>query len=126
VWGKLTASVQKLRNPRLVIYDIPEDITTQNIEDIIIAQNPELKLNKGDVSAKFAYVTKRHTRNSVMEVTADTRKQIIQGKVKLGWIMRNLGDYLVANRRYKCYKFYHRSRECGGITTCPLVQKITH
>jgi hypothetical protein len=114
---KLTASVQKLRNPRLVIYDIPEDITTQNIEDTIIAQNPKLKLNKGDISAKFAYVTKRHTLNLVMEVTADTRRQIIQGKVKLGWLMCNLGDYLVANRCYKCSKFNHRSQECRGITT---------
>ena len=57
---KLTVSVRKLRNPRLVIYDIPEDITTQNIEDTIIAQNPELNLNKGDIIAKFVYVTKRH------------------------------------------------------------------
>ena len=77
---KLTVSVQKLRNPRLVIYDIPEDITTQNIEDTIIAQNPELNLSKGDIIAKFAYVTKRHIRNLVMEVTADTRRQIIKKK----------------------------------------------
>jgi hypothetical protein len=51
--GKLLACVQTLRNPRLVIYDIPEDITTQNIEDTIIAQNPELNLNKGDIIAKL-------------------------------------------------------------------------
>ena len=60
MWGQ-TDSVQKLRNPRLVIYDIPEDITTQNIEDTIIAQNPELNLNKEDIIAKFAYVTETHT-----------------------------------------------------------------
>jgi hypothetical protein len=117
---KLTVSVRKLRNPRLVIYDIPEDITIQNIEDTIIAQNPELNLNKGDIIAKFAYVTKRNIRNLVMEVTADTRRQIIQKKVKLGWIMCKLGDYLVANRCHKCSKFNHRARECRGIVTCPL------
>lgn len=50
-------------------------------------------MNKGDIIAKFAYVTKRHARNLLMEVTADTRRQIIQKKVKLGWIMCNLGDY---------------------------------
>jgi len=54
--------VRKLRNPRLVIYDIPEDITIQNIEDTIIAQNPELNLNKEDIIAKFAYFTKTHTK----------------------------------------------------------------
>ena len=77
---KLEVSVQKLRNPRLVIYNIPEDISTQNIEDTIIAQNPEFKLSKGDINAKFAYVTKRHTRNLVMEVSAETRRRIMQKK----------------------------------------------
>jgi len=117
---KLTVSVRKLRNRRLVIYDIPEDITTENIEDTIIAQNPELNLNKGDIIAKFVYVTKRQIRNLVMEVTADTRRQIILKEVKLGWTMCRLGDYLVANRCYNCSKCNHRYRECRGIVTCPL------
>jgi len=69
-------------------------------------------LNKEDIIAKFAYVTKRYTRNLVVEVTADTRRQIIKTKVKLGWIMCKLGDYLVANRCYNCSKFNHRFREC--------------
>jgi hypothetical protein len=120
---KLTVSVQKLRNPRLVVYDIPEDITIQNIEDTIIAQNPKLNLNKGDIIAKFEYVTKRHIRNLMMEVTADIRRQIIQKKVRLGWLMCNLGDFLDANRSYKCSKFNHRFRECTGLETCPLCEE---
>ena len=92
---KLTVSVQKMRNPRLVIYDIPEDTTTLNIEDTIIAQNPELNLNKGDITAKFEYATRRNKRNLVIEVTASTRRQIIQNKkAKIGWVMCDLGDYL--------------------------------
>ena len=114
--NKLTVSARKLRNPRLVIYAIPEDITIQNIEDTIIVQNSELNLNKGDNIAKFAYVTKRHIRNLVMEVTADTCRQIIKKRqarfdnVQIGF----------ANRCYKCSKFNHRVRECRGIVTCPL------
>jgi len=72
--------VRKLRNPSLFIYDIPEDITVQNTEDTIIAQNPELNLNKGDIIAKSEYVTKRHIRNLLMEVTADRQRQFIQKK----------------------------------------------
>jgi len=37
----------------LVIYNVPEDITILNIEEKIIAQNPELNLNKSDITAKF-------------------------------------------------------------------------
>ena len=82
---KLVVSVHRLRKSRLLIYNIPEDISTQNIEEIILAQNPEFNLNKGDIAAKFTYVTKRHTRNLVIEVSARTRRQLIQKKIKLGW-----------------------------------------
>ena len=41
---KVTVNVHKLRNSRLVIYNIPEDISTENIEDTLTAQNPELNL----------------------------------------------------------------------------------
>ena len=58
--------MHRLRNTRLVIYNIPEDISTQNIEENILNQNPEFNLNKGDITAKFTYVTKRHTRNLVI------------------------------------------------------------
>jgi hypothetical protein len=117
---KLEVIVHRLRNPRLVIYNIPEDISTQNIEETILAHNPEFNLNKGDINAKFSYVTKRHTRNLVIEVSARTRRLLTQKKIKLGWIICSLGDYLVANRCFKCSKFNHRFWESRGIETCPL------
>ena len=60
--------MHRLRNPRLVIYNNPEDISTQNIEETILSQNPEFNLNKEDINAIFSYVTKRHTRNLVIEI----------------------------------------------------------
>jgi hypothetical protein len=66
------------------------------------------------------YATERNKRNLVIEVTASTRRQMIQKKVKIGWVMCDLGDYLVANRCFTCSKFNHRSRECRGMVTCPL------
>jgi hypothetical protein len=44
--GQLEANIHKLRNPRLVIFNIPEDIFTGNLEDNLIAQNPYLNLKK--------------------------------------------------------------------------------
>jgi len=46
-------------------------------------------------------------------------RMLIQNKIKLGWIICSLGDYLVANRCFKCSKFNHRQRECRGTVTCP-------
>lgn len=49
----LQANVQKPRNPRIVIYNIPEEVNVENPEEIITTQKPELMLNAGEVMAKF-------------------------------------------------------------------------
>lgn len=117
---KLEVNVHKLRNPRLVIYSIPETISIRNIEDTLLAQNPELNLKTGDITTKFSYETKRHTWNLVIEVNAQTWKLLIQKEVKLEWLICNTEDYLVANRCFKFSRFNHRFRECRGTETCPL------
>jgi ribonuclease HI len=117
--GQLEANIHKLRNQRLVIFNIPEYISTGNLEDTLIAQNPELNLKKGDINARFSYVTKKQIWNMVMEVGAQTRKLLLQ-KVKLGWLLCKIEDYLLANRCFKYSRFNHRFSECRGEETCPL------
>jgi hypothetical protein len=55
---KLEANIQRPRNPRLRIHNIPEDISIGNIEETLIAQNPHLGLEKGEINPKFTYETK--------------------------------------------------------------------
>lgn len=117
--GQLEVNIHKLRNPRLVIYDIPEDITKENAEGILITQNPDLKLGNGDINAKFCYKTKKG-RNLVIEVGAQTRKILLQTKLKLGWLICKVEDYVVAKRCFRCSRFNHRFSECRGEETCPL------
>jgi len=49
----LEANVQKPRNPRIVIYNILEEVNVENAEEIITTQKPELMLNAGEVVPKF-------------------------------------------------------------------------
>ena len=51
----LEANKQKPRNPKLVIYNIPEKMNAENAEEIITTQNTELILNAGEVKTKFTY-----------------------------------------------------------------------
>jgi len=80
---KLEVNIHKLRNPRQVIYNIPETISTRNIEETLLAQNPELNLKTGDITAKFSYETKIRYRNLGIEVNAQTRKLLIQNMLIL-------------------------------------------
>jgi len=118
--GKLEANAHKLRNPRLVIINIPQEISIGNLEDTLRAQNTDVNLKQGDINAKFCYETRKHTRNLVMEVSAQIRKLLLHKKIKLGWQICKIEDYVVATRCYKCSRFNHRARDCRGEETCPL------
>jgi len=54
-----------------VIVNIPDDISTENLDDTLITQNPDLHLVKGDIIAKFSYETKKHTKFGSGVRTAD-------------------------------------------------------
>jgi len=45
-----------------------------------MAQKPEMGVGKVEIIPKFTYETNRHTRNSVIDVSAQTRKKQIEKK----------------------------------------------
>ena len=57
--GELEVTLPQLRKPRIVINSVPKDTTVGNFEETIIAQNPELDLEPGEIYARFIYTTKR-------------------------------------------------------------------
>jgi hypothetical protein len=116
----LEVTVPKLWKPRMVIHNVPQDTTVENLEDTIIAQNPELGMQKGDISTKFKYKTKRGPINMVIEVASEARKKLLGKKLKIGWLICRVYDYLVAKRCFRCSKFGHTHQSCNGEQTCPL------
>ncbi|PSN32066.1 hypothetical protein C0J52_19814 [Blattella germanica] len=100
----LEAEVVKLRNPNLIIYNIPEEFNKENIEETIRAQNAELALEEGDNKSKLIYRNKRNNWNIVVEV----RKKLLQHKIKLGWVICNSEEYLVLVRCFNCSRYNHR------------------
>ena len=117
---QLDVYVPKLWKPRLIIYNIPEENAVENIEDTILSQNPELDLKHGDIVAKFRIRTKRNHNNMVIEVGPETREKILETKLKIGWLICNMEDYIVAKRCFHCSRFSHRHNDCKGELTCPL------
>jgi hypothetical protein len=116
----LEANIQKPRNPKLVIYNIPEEVNAENAEEILTTQNPELMLNAGEVEPKFTYRGKRNIKTLVIEVGPQTRQKILNTKLQIGWHICNLRDYVVVKRCYKCSKYNHRAGDCRGEEICPI------
>jgi hypothetical protein len=117
---KLEVNVPTLRKPRLIIRNIPQDITVENAEKIIRAQNSNLSIKPGEIAAKFKFWTKRGDTNLVIEVGPDTRKNLLHNKLKIGWLICSVGDYLVAKRCFRCSRYNHRHQDCRSGETCPL------
>jgi hypothetical protein len=117
---ELEMSIPKLRNPRLVIHNIPDDITAENAERKTLDQNPELNLNAGELLAKYCYLMKNNRRNLVIEVSSQVRRELLQTKIKLGWLICKAHDYIVVKKCFKCSGFNHRIRECRCEETFPL------
>ena len=110
----------KLRNPRLIIYNIPEDISAENAAARIIEQNSDLGLNDIDIQGKFCYTSKYNKKNLVIEACSQARKELLKTKLKLGWQICKVQDYLVPTRCFKCSRYNHRHRDCTGTLACPL------
>ena len=75
----------KLRNPRIIKYSMPEETTIANIGATIMAQNPAIVIDDETIEAKFRFKDKRGRYNIVMELGPQTSKQILQAKLKIGW-----------------------------------------
>ena len=59
--GELETNIQKPRKPRLVILNIPSEITMENVEETLIKQNTEIYIQEGSILPKFNYTTKGGT-----------------------------------------------------------------
>ena len=116
----LEAKVSKLRNPNIIIYNIPNDINKDNAKEIIIAQNTELAIQEEDITPKFIFRNKKNNTNLVVEVTPQARKKLLERKIKLGWIICRAEDYIVPLKCFKCSRFHHKQTKCEGDLTCPL------
>jgi hypothetical protein len=116
----LAVNMQTLRKPRMIILNTPIEITTENILETLTQQNSDLVTEGDNIIPKFGYTTKRGTRNIVIEVNSEIRKRLLHNRVKLGWTICKVEDYLVAKRCFRCSRYNHTHKECKGEEVCPL------
>jgi hypothetical protein len=66
--GQLEINILKRRNPRLILYNVPDALTPHNAEGIIITKKPNLNLQEGDIQTNYTFKTKKNTSNLLIVV----------------------------------------------------------
>ena len=97
---------------------IPDEITMENVRETLMKQNPEINLNDRISEPKFCYTTKRG--NLVIEVDSSTRIKLLQTRVKMGWTVCKLEDYIAEKWYFRCSRYNHTQTVCKGEEACPM------
>jgi hypothetical protein len=64
----LAANVPILRKPRLIVLNIPQDMTVEGFEETLLAQIPEFGVKPWQDAARLRFRTKRGEINMIVEV----------------------------------------------------------
>jgi hypothetical protein len=97
-----------------------------SLEETILAQTLHLSFKPGKIAVTFKFRNKRGGINMVNEIGHERRKKLLHIKLKIGWLISRVGDYLVAKRNLKCSRYNHGHPDSRGEETCLSVQEATH
>ena len=119
----IKATIQEKRNPQLLILGVEKDIEDNNIVDIIISQNENVKncLKQKEQSLKFAF--SKDDRVGTKFVILDVSPQVWQiclnpGKLFIGYKCCTVKNNISLGQCYKCLRFGHKSAKCKNAPVC--------
>jgi hypothetical protein len=70
---ELESYMPTVKPPRMTVFHVPEDITTENVAQAIALQNSELDLNESEIKPKFVFEDRKKHKNLVLEVNSVIR-----------------------------------------------------
>ncbi|XP_067120969.1 uncharacterized protein [Centruroides vittatus] len=117
---ELTARTPKKVQPKFCIYNVPNEIDTENFIDHLFSQNENiLKAVTDDtqyneeIKIKFKWGKNQNSKNWVIEVSPSLRKVLLkQNKINMGWIRCQIKEYYGIIQCYKCCRYGHTANQC--------------
>lgn len=120
------------RKPLMIIYDVPADMTDEDLLRFAYEQNFSETVEKSAFLEGFklrfrAGPRDRATVHHVIEVDPNIRKEILkQGRLYLGFRSLSAKDYLVVPRCNKCQDLGHVAKYCHQEEVCGHCGKTGH
>ncbi|XP_035216029.1 uncharacterized protein LOC118189516 [Stegodyphus dumicola] len=110
-----TRKPQKL-NPRIIIYNVKEDITKEKLKRLIKSQNTGFEESNTEV----LYPMKARFGNHwVITTDPETYQRMMrQKKVNLQWTRNNVCEYIKVTQCSKCLGFNHNAKNCQKEKIC--------
>lgn len=108
-------TVPKLRNPRVIVYDVPLDIEGT---DVVQAAAEQAGVEVEHISIKFP-IKGKDQRHWVLETTPEAFPPLKRlGKLVLGWSRSKISEHLRPTQCFRCGRYGHISRNCKNKEAC--------
>lgn len=110
-------TVPELKNPRIKIIGINEELTDDVLKNALESQNEFLK--DKDMKIIKVFKTKRDDFTAIVELDAKTFEQCMKNKaVKVLWSRCNVFEDINVFRCFKCNGFNHKMANCKNDKSC--------
>ena len=118
--------------PRIMIYDVPSDMTDQQVIQAVFEQNEGLIDSAKNLAMHFEPKFKtgkrqKETTTWVVEVSPEIRVSLLERrKIFIGWQSCKIHDYITVTKCYKCQGFGHIAKHCRNEQVCSHCTQTGH
>lgn len=122
--GGFQVARPKVALPKVMIYDVPSDISEDEVRNCLRSQNPILRPSDETIQAGLRLVKRMPVRDRsvehwVLECNPAVRDWLMsEGRVYIDWSSCRVKDFLNVTRCYNCQGYGHSSKFCRGKRTC--------
>ncbi|GLV33529.1 hypothetical protein CBL_20258, partial [Carabus blaptoides fortunei] len=119
--------------PKIIIYDVPEEINNDELMDDIHSKNLSEIISMKELKDRARIITRGGKKDSnitnvIIGLPGKAWKRLVEaGRIYVGWNSFKTRDFELVQRCYGCYGFGHRLRECNAKgRVCRKCGRIGH
>jgi hypothetical protein len=127
-WDTVAPVIPKLKNPRIVFYNVPDDMSSTELWTTLQQQNQTLQEEE---EARMLFKLRSKIEGLclwVAEVEPHVFREIRKrrGKLFFQWTILNTKEYVRETRCFNCNEYGHIAKYCKNTLTCARCSEEGH